>query len=133
MLRGLFAGYVQKAGGAWTGDVFIFDLIELSEKKLASQVHLRRVKAGEMQANFLDGKFQFPVAEGKISQPEDTDDLGVARPEKQIDPEIEKGAEDHPTDQSSSGPLGRACQNQLFQRLRQVRSFRITGFWTMTV
>ncbi|MDP7647377.1 MAG: DNA (cytosine-5-)-methyltransferase, partial [Candidatus Woesearchaeota archaeon] len=68
-LQGIFVGYVQHAGGGWSGDLEIVDWEELDEATHISQVYVKRFKAKEVEPVMYDGEFHFPLAEGDLSQP----------------------------------------------------------------
>jgi len=70
-LPGIFLGYVQHAGGGWSGDVNVLDWEELDKADYVSQCNIRRFKAEEVHAVKPGGKFIFPLAEGDLRQPGD--------------------------------------------------------------
>ena len=47
-LRGIFAGYYQREGGGWSGDLKIIDAEELMQADSAKRVHFKRFKADEL-------------------------------------------------------------------------------------
>ena len=65
VLRGLFLGYALYADGIWKGDVLVADIEEL-ETMDASEIYSKRLKAKEVIFPKEDGKFIFPVADGRI-------------------------------------------------------------------
>ena len=65
VLPGLFLGYALYAGRIWKGDVLIADLEEL-ETMDASEIHAKRLYAKEVIFPAENGKFIFPVADGRI-------------------------------------------------------------------
>jgi len=72
VLRGIFAGYVQHAGGGWTGDLNVIDWEELENAGHVSEIYLRRSKADEITVIFDAGnnnKHNFPLVDGELSQP----------------------------------------------------------------
>ncbi len=66
-------GYVQNAGGGWSGDVEVIDSIDLTNAQHAEEVHVKRVNANEISIlKHKDGSFTFPVREEEWEQPLDT-------------------------------------------------------------
>ena len=66
VLPGLFLGYALYAGGIWKGDVLVADLEEL-ETMDASEIYLKRDSMRkEVIFHQENGKFIFPVADGRI-------------------------------------------------------------------
>ena len=65
VLPGWFLGYALYAGGIWKGDVLIADLEEL-ETMDASEIYSKRLNAKEVIFPKQNGKFIFPVADGRI-------------------------------------------------------------------
>ena len=65
VLPGLLLGYALYAGGIWKGDVLIADLEEL-ETMDASEIYSKRLNAKEVIFPNQNGKFIFPVADGRI-------------------------------------------------------------------
>ena len=65
VLPGLFLGYALYAEGIWKGDIMVADIEEL-EKKDASEIHSKRLNAKEVIFPKENGKFIFPVADGRI-------------------------------------------------------------------
>ncbi len=72
-LPGLFMGYEQQAGGGWSGDLLVVDWEELEKANNVNLVHIKRFKADEVHPIKDGGKFYFPLAEGDLRQPGDTD------------------------------------------------------------
>ena len=64
VLPGLFLGYALYAGGIWKGDVLIADLEEL-ETMDASEIYSKRLNAKQVIFPKENGKFIFPVADGR--------------------------------------------------------------------
>ena len=65
VLPGLFLGYALYAGGIWKGDVMVADIEEL-ETMDASEIYAKRLNAKEVIFHKENGKFIFPVADGRI-------------------------------------------------------------------
>ena len=65
VLPGLFLGYALSAGGIWKGDVLIADLEGL-ETMDASEIYSKRLDAKEVIFPKEKGKFNFPMAGGRI-------------------------------------------------------------------
>ena len=65
VLPGLFLGYALYAGRIWKGDVLIADLEEL-ETMDASEIYSKRLNAKEVIFPEQNGKFIFPVADGRM-------------------------------------------------------------------
>ena len=62
---GLFFGYALYAGGTWKGDILVADIEEL-ETMDASEIYSKRLNATEVIFSKENGKFIFPVADGRI-------------------------------------------------------------------
>ena len=62
---GLFLGYALYAEGIWKGDIIVADIEEL-EKMDASEIYAKRLNAKEVIFLTKNGKFIFPVADGRI-------------------------------------------------------------------
>ena len=62
---GLFLGYALYAGGIWKGDVLVADLEELDTMD-ASEIYSKRLNVKEVILPKENGKFMFPVADGRI-------------------------------------------------------------------
>ena len=65
VLPGLFLGYASHAGRIWKGDVLVADLEEL-ETMDASEIYSKRLNAKEVIFLKENGKFIFPVSDGRI-------------------------------------------------------------------
>ena len=74
VLLGLFLGYALYPGGIWKGDVLVADLEEL-ETMDASEIYSKRLNAKEVIFPEDNGKFIFPVADGRINRPGGDQDL----------------------------------------------------------
>ena len=46
---GIFIGYVQHAGGGWTGDVRVIDWQEVEQAQRRTDIHIKRMKADEVE------------------------------------------------------------------------------------
>ena len=64
VLPGLFLGYALYAGGNWKGDMMVADIEEL-ETMDASEIYSKRLNAKEVTFPKENGKFIFPVADGR--------------------------------------------------------------------
>ena len=64
VLPGLFFGYALYAGGVWKGDIMVADTEEL-ETMDASEIYSKRLNAKEVTFPKENGKFVFPVADGR--------------------------------------------------------------------
>ena len=65
VLPGIFLGYALYAGRIWKDDVLIADIEEL-EAMDASEIYSKRLNAKEVTFPKENGKFVFPVADGRI-------------------------------------------------------------------
>ena len=65
VLPGLFLGYALHAGGIWKGDILVAGIEEL-ETMDASEIYSERLNAKEVIFPKDNGKFIFPVADGRI-------------------------------------------------------------------
>ena len=65
VLPGLFLGYALYAGGIWKGDTMVADIEEL-ETMDASEIYSKRLHAKEVIFPEENGKFIFPVADGRL-------------------------------------------------------------------
>jgi len=63
LLDGIFVGYHQFAGGAWSGDLEIIDWDDMAKATHVNQVHKKRFKAAEVTVVPFAGGFRFPLAE----------------------------------------------------------------------
>ena len=50
VLQGVFLGYHQRAGGAWTGDLLFADWSQIEEAENARDIHVKRQSAKEVFA-----------------------------------------------------------------------------------
>ena len=73
VLPGLFLGYALYAGGIWKGDILVADIEEL-ETMDASEIYSKRLNAKEVIFP-KQGKFIFPIADGRIKTPGGDQDL----------------------------------------------------------
>ena len=69
VLAGTFVGYVQHAGGGWTGDVYVIDQEEICNAEFKSEVTVKRFKADEVIVMQEGGSFRFPMLEYDLKQP----------------------------------------------------------------
>ena len=74
VLAGLFLGYALYVEGIWKGDVLVADLEEL-ETMDASEIYSKRLNAKEVMYPKDNGKFIFPVADGRIKPLGEDQDL----------------------------------------------------------
>ena len=65
-LPGLFLGYALYAGGIWKGDMLVAHIEEL-ETMDASEIYPKRLNAKEVIFPKENGKYIFPVADGRIN------------------------------------------------------------------
>ena len=65
VLPGLFLGYALNAGGNLEGDIMVADIEEL-EKMDVSEIYAKRLNSQEVIFPKENGKFIFPVADGRI-------------------------------------------------------------------
>ena len=79
MKAGIFLGYVQHAGGGWTGDLYIADWQQVTLATSSTDVHTKRFKAGEVEIAWKYGAFCFPVAEGDLCVPGDSKEALIRR------------------------------------------------------
>ena len=84
LLPGVFLGYNQEAGGAWSGDYLVLDAAELQNAVRVSDVFVKRLRHAEVYVP--QGPFRFPVAIGQIQQPGNV-------PQDSLSPEVDKQAE----------------------------------------
>ena len=66
VLPGLFLGYALYAGGIWKGDILVADIEQL-ETMDASEIYSKRLNAKEVIFPKENGKFIFPIADGRIN------------------------------------------------------------------
>jgi len=69
LLSGIFIGYSQNAGGSWNRDLLEVDWHALEGAERASEVHVQRIKAKEVQPTLLQDKHRFPLRTGDLRQP----------------------------------------------------------------
>lgn len=69
-LRGIFAGYIQRAGGGWSGDLKVYDWEQMENSEHISDVHPRTIKGAEVFPTMYGNSFHFPLAEGDLKQPD---------------------------------------------------------------
>ena len=77
VLPGLFLGYALYAGGLWKGDTMVADIEEL-ETMDASEIYAKRLNATEVIFPRENGKFIFPVADGRINLSGGDQELGTS-------------------------------------------------------
>ena len=68
VLPGLFLGYAMYAGEIWNGDALVADLEEMDTMD-ASEIYSKRLNAKEVIFPKENGKFIFPVADGRTKLP----------------------------------------------------------------
>ena len=66
VLPGLFLGYALYAGGIWKGDIMVADIEELETMDASEIYSKKRLNAKEVIFPKENGKFIFPVADGRI-------------------------------------------------------------------
>ena len=76
VLPGLFLGYALYAGGIWKGDILVADMQEL-ETMDASEIYSKKLNAKEVIFPKENGKFIFPVADGRIKLSGGDQELGT--------------------------------------------------------
>ena len=69
MLDGIFIGYVQHAGGGWTGDLWVIDKEEISTAEYLSDVTHKRFTNVEVDIIKDGEEFKFPMIEEELDQP----------------------------------------------------------------
>ena len=79
MLSGIFIGYVQHAGGGWTGDLTIVDWQQVEQATTNSDIYTKRFKAEEVEVVFKQDAYCFPIAEGDLRLPDDTEESLIRR------------------------------------------------------
>ena len=77
-LSGIFLGYKMHAGGKWSNELIILDWEQLNSANTRGEVHKKTLlwrsdKDCEVWPVKVDGEFQFPLAEGELEQPGQTD------------------------------------------------------------
>ena len=65
-------GYVQHAGGGWTGDLIISDWEQIENANTNSDIHTKRFKAEEIVVTLKQDAYCFPIAAGDLRLPDDT-------------------------------------------------------------
>ena len=60
VLKGVFLGYSQHAGGGWTGDVVVIDWEQCEDAEHISEIYHKIFKAGEVFVTKKGGNFVFP-------------------------------------------------------------------------
>ena len=58
-LSGAFVGYLQQAGGGWSGDLVIADWEEIENAETASEIYTKRFKTAEVTVVKQDEIFVF--------------------------------------------------------------------------
>ena len=107
MLSGIFMGYVQQAGGGWTGDLWVADWDQIENANHFSDIHMLRFKSKEVIAVKYRDRFRFPLAEGVLSQPEPLDQTWLSRIRRRTRPNItdvqdQEAAEDEKADEENA-------------------------------
>ena len=72
MLSGIFIGYVQQAGGGWTGDLYIADWQQIEQAEYSTDIHIKRFKAEEVEVVWRNATCCFPIAADDLLLPDDT-------------------------------------------------------------
>ena len=67
---GIFLGYDQRAGGGWSGDLYVADWEEIENAENFNEIYKKRFKASEVDTIKIDGEYRFPLSEGLLKQPE---------------------------------------------------------------
>ena len=62
---------MQHAGGGWTGDVRIIDWQEVEQAQRRTDIHIKRMKADEVELVKTEKHIFFPVKTGILVMPED--------------------------------------------------------------
>ena len=66
VLPGLFFGYALYAGGISKGDLMVADVVEELETMDSSEIYAERLNGKEESFPEKNGKFKFPVADGRM-------------------------------------------------------------------
>ena len=66
-------GYVQHAGGGWTGDLLISDWEQIENATTNSDIYTKRFKAEEVVVTLKQDAYCFPITAGDLRLPDDTD------------------------------------------------------------
>ena len=69
MLPGIFLGYVQHAGGGWTGDLIITDWQQIESADHRTHIHAKQFKSEEVKIVWKASPHCFPIAEGNLRLP----------------------------------------------------------------
>ena len=69
LLPGIFIGYYLRPGGRYDGDMFIADWDDIKSSQNVIEIPVRRIKSAEIKPRYSNGKFMFPLAEGRLFQP----------------------------------------------------------------
>ena len=67
-LEGIFMRYVQKAGGGWTGELWVLDREELEKATRPNSMNARKFLAPEVQVTKIEGKVRLPAHLGEWKQ-----------------------------------------------------------------
>ena len=59
----IFMGHQQRAGGSWSGDLYVSDTEEIENAEHVSDMYLNRFNHKEVHVVKVDGKFIFPCEE----------------------------------------------------------------------
>ena len=62
---------MQYAGGGWTGDIHIIDWQEVEQAERKTDIHIKRLKADEVELVEIQKQIFFPVKTGRLVMPED--------------------------------------------------------------
>ena len=65
-------GYVQHAGGGWTGDLLVSDWEQIERATTNSDIYTKRFKAEEVAVTLKQDAYCFPIAAGDLCLPDDT-------------------------------------------------------------
>ena len=79
MLPGIFMGYVQHAGGGWTGDLLVSDWEQIENAKRTSDIHVKRFKAEEVVIIIKQNQYCFPITTGNLRVPGETNKQLIRR------------------------------------------------------
>ena len=73
LLSGIFVGYDQRAGGSWSGDLYVIDTEEMESAEHISEVYVKRFNHKEVHAVKIEAtcgyEFTFPCKHCIFSQP----------------------------------------------------------------
>ena len=84
MRSGVFLGYVQHAGGGWTGYLTIIDWQQVEQASTNSDIYAKRFKAAEVEIVFKQDAYCFPIAEGELRMPDGTEESLIKRVGKSV-------------------------------------------------